>query len=338
MQSDAPPIEALRLVNGYRAFRLVAAACELRLPDLIAPGPIDAAELATATNTNARSLRRLLRGLSVLGVFVEEADGRFASTPISDAFRSDKPGLRNMTLMLGDEGYHAWAAILHSIRTGESAYEKTFGKNHFETLAEDPAASARFNAAMVEATMRVARSFVDAYDFSGIHTVVDVGGGSGALLSAVLQAHPEMRGVLFDLSQGLADSIKKLEADGVAGRVTLVEGSFFESVPTRGDLYMLKSIIHDWDDEPALRILRACRRATGPSARLVLLERMLPERIDTSRECLDVVMADVQMMVVLGSRERTTAEYRDLLAHASFRMPRVMPVAGGYGAFEAVPD
>jgi ubiquinone/menaquinone biosynthesis C-methylase UbiE len=338
MQPEPPPIEAVRLVNGFRVYQMVVAACELRLPDLLAAGPQDAAGMAAATDTDARSLRRLLRALTAWGVFVEEADGRFSATAISDAFRADKPGLRNLTLMLNDEGYEAWGYLLHSVRSGTSAFEKVFGRKRFDALADDPVAAARFNAAMVESTTRVAHTFVDAYDFSGVHAVVDVGGGSGALLASVLRAHPNMRGVLFDLPQGLAGARERLDADGLAGRVTMVEGSFFESLPSGGDLYMLKSIIHDWDDEPALKILKACRRAAGPASRIVLLERTLPERIDTSRQSMEVVMGDMQMLVVLGSRERTTAEYGDLLAQAGFRMTRLVPTASGLGAVEAVPD
>jgi hypothetical protein len=166
--------------------------------------------------------------------------------------------------------------------------------------------------------------------------VVDVGGGNGAVLMAVLQAHPGTRGILFDLAQGLVGAEDKLAAGGVAKRVTLQEGSFFETVPSGADVYILKSVIHDWDDERALAILQTCALAMPPTSRLVLLERELPERIESPDEAFTTVMGDVHMMVVLGGRERTAGEYRDLLAQAGLRMTSVIPIESDISAFEAV--
>jgi precorrin-6B methylase 2 len=327
----------VRLLSGYRVYQMVVTACRLQLPDLVAAGPREAADMATETGVHAPSLHRLMRALAAWEFFVEEPDGRFASTRISDTFRSDKPGLRNMTLMLADDGYLAWASLSDAVRTGRSAYEHHYGKNHFDFLADDPEASARFNAAMVESTVRVAGSFVEACDFTGVHTVVDVAGGSGALLAAVLRAHPQMRGILFDIAQGLSEAPENLETLGVADRVTIAEGSFFESVPSGADLYMLKSIIHDWPDVQALEILRACRVAMRPAARLVLVERILPERIDSSQASLETAMGDMQMMVVTGGKERTAAQFADLLSQADLRMTRVIPTASWPSIIEAVP-
>jgi hypothetical protein len=331
-----PSIEAQRLMNGYRAFQMIAAACRLQLPDLVAAVPKTAEELAASTGMHAPSLRRLLRGLAVWGVLGEMPDGRFASTSLSDDFRSDKPGLRNMTIMLSEEGYEAWGELMFTLRTGKSAYEHLYGKSHFERLAEHPEMSAHFNAAMVELSTNVAQSFVAAYDFSGVSTTVDVGGGNGALLLAVLQAQTQMRGILFDLAQGLAGAQERLVAAGVAERVSLQEGSFFEAIPSGGELYILKSIVHDWDDERALAILQKCRRAMSEKARLVLLERKLPERIENPDDALLPVMGDVHMMVVLGGKERTTNEYRELLGQAGLRMTREIPTKSGFAAVEAV--
>ena len=337
MVPGAPSIEALRLLNGYRIFQIVAAACELKLPDLLAAGPKDADELASATQTDRASLYRLLRGLAVWGIVKADADGKFASTALSEHFRSDVPGLRNMTLMLSEDGYHAWGDLLYTLRTGKPAHVKRFGRSHFEFLGDDPEASARFNAAMVEGTTLAARGLIADYDFSGVRTVVDVGGGNGALLTSVLRAYPDTNGVLFDLAQGLDGARQQLASDGLAERVALVEGSFFESVPAGGDLYLLKSIVHDWDDEHSLVILQTCRRAIGPQARLVLLERVMPDKIQDSVPFLQGVMGDLQMMVVLGGRERTSLEFSDLLERAGFQMTRVIPTAAGFSAVEAVP-
>ena len=323
-------------MSGFRAYQMIVAACRLTIPDLVAADSKTAAELAAATGMHAPSLRRMLRGLAAWGVLTEKRDGRFASTPLSDYFRSDKPGLRNMTIMLSEEGYQAWGELMYTLRTGKPAYEHLYGKSHFERLAEDPEMAAHFNAAMVEFSTRVARAFTAAYDFGGVRTVVDVGGGNGAVLMAILQAHPGMRGVLFDLPQGLAGAQDKLAAAGIADRVTLREGSFFETVPSGGDMYVLKSIVHDWDDEKALAILQTCRRAMASKAKLVLLERELPEVIENPGETMPTVMGDLHMMVVLGGRERTAKEYRDLLAQAGLRMTRLIPTEPDYAAVEAV--
>ena len=331
-----PSIESQRLVSGFRAYMMMVAACRLSIPDLLASGPKTADEVAASTKTHAPSIQRLLRGLVVWGVLAEMPDGRFASTPISDDFRSDRPGLRNLTIMLSEEGYQAWGELMYTLQTGNPAYDHLYGKSHFERLAEEPEMSAHFNAAMVEISARVAQAFITSFDFRGVSTVVDVGGGNGGMLLAVLQAHPGMQGILFDLAQGLAGARETLAAAGVADRVTLREGSFFEAAPTGADLYLLKSIIHDWDDERALTILRTCRRAMTDRSRLVLLERRFPERIENADEMLTTVMGDLQMMVVLGGKERTDNEYRELMAKAGLRMTRVVPTKSEFAAFEAV--
>jgi hypothetical protein len=327
---------AKRLILGYRAFQSVATACELKIPDLLADGPKSAAEIASATQTHEPSLRSLMRGLCAWEVFSERLDGTFAATEVSDHFRSDRPGLRNMALWLSTGGgYQAWANLTYTLRTGNNAFVYTFGKTSWEMGGENPDAFARFNAAMVETTTRMAGSFLAAYDLAGVRTVVDVGGGNGALLSALLRAKPDARGVLFDLKQGLVGARERLEADGVAERAKLVEGDFFESVPAGGDLYILKWIIHDWSDDHARAILKTCHRSMSDQARLVLFERMIPDHVAASPAALDATMGDMNMRVVLGGQERTTNEYRDLLAAAGLRMTRLVPTES-LGIFEAV--
>ena len=332
-----PPDEAYRLVQGYRVYQMLVAACELKLPDLLATGPQSVRDLATVTETHEPSLRRFLRGLAIWGLVEQLPEDRYAGTVLADSFRADRPGFRNMTLNLATEGYTAWGSLLYSLRSGKPAFEHVYGKSRWAALAEDPHGSARFNAHMVELTTRVAAGFVHAYDFAGTDTVVDVGGGNGALLAAVLNANPKLKGVLFDLPAGLAGADALLRSAGVADRTRLAEGSFFETVPAGGDLYMLKSIVHDWDDEHAVQILKACRRAMAPSARMVVLERMLPERIDSMQRGLDAVMSDLQMMVILGGLERTTDEYGALFKSAGLRMTRTLPLTAGFGVFEALP-
>jgi len=335
--AERPPAEAIWLLNGFRGYQLVVAACRLKLPDLVAAGHGEPAALAAMTKTHGPSMRRVLRGLAALGFFEEDAGGRYSPTATSEWFRSDRPGLRNMTLMLSKEGYRAWGELQHALETGGPVFEHVYGKNRWERMADDPDDAALFNAAMAETSDRVGAAFVAGYDLNGVDTVIDVGGGNGALLAAVLVKLPHAQGMLFDLPAGLAGAAERMRTAGVEGRVTLVEGSFFESIPASADLYLLKSIVHDWDDEHATAILSACRQAMKPSARLVLVERFLPDRVESRGLELATVMSDLHMMVVLGGRERTTAEYASLLGASGLRLTRTVMLDSDFYAIEAAP-
>lgn len=327
--------QAIRLMNGYRIYQMVVAACRLNLPDLLAAGPKSLEELAAATGTKTLSLHRYLKGMVAWGVFGQDADGRYSRTEISDVFRADRPGLRNLSLMLSGEAA-TWSELVHVLRTGEPAFDKVHGMSRWEKLAQEPEEAARFNAAMVETTSRVARDFVAVYDCAAARTVVDVGGGSGQLLATVLQANPQAEGILFDLRAGLEGAAEKMRQAGLHGRVTIVEGSFFESVPVGADLYLLKSIIHDWDDAHDRLILDNCRRAMRAGSRLVLLERYVPDDYDDSEEVLGTFMSDLNMMVMLGGRERTPREYEELFGGSGLRMTRTVRLGETFAAYEAV--
>jgi O-methyltransferase len=330
---DGPAQQAVRLLNGFRGYQLVVAACRLKLPDLVGDEPRSVDELASITGTHAPSLRRALRGLVSWGFFRELPDGRYGTTGVSELFRSDRPGLRNMAVMLSNEGYRVWGDLVEALRTGRPVFERIYGVTRWERMAADPQDAAEFNAAMVETSTRVGREFVEAYDFGAARVVVDVAGGNGALLAAVLRAHPSMEGILFDLPAGLLGAAAVMEVAGVSGRVSLVAGSFFESVPTGADVYLLKSIIHDWDDEHAVAILKTCRAAMDGSARLVLVERVIPDGVPDEDD-IGALMSDLHMMVVLGGRERSTAEYGELFAAAGLRLTRDVPVSD-FHAIEA---
>lgn len=328
--------QGIRLMNGFRIYQMVVAACRLELPDLLVEGPKTVDELALLTRTHGPSLGRYMRAVSVWGFFTRQEDGRYASTELSDVFRKDRAGLRSLTLMLSEEGYAAWSELIHTLRTGDPAFDRVFGKTRWEKLAENPEAAARFNAAMVETTSRVGRDFVAAYDFDGIRTIVDVGGGTGRLLSTVLVHRPDTTGILFDIPAGLSGAAEELAAAGLGARVRLVEGSFLESVPAGADLYLLKSIIHDWQPAQARVILDNCRDAMRPGAKLVLIERYLPDEFSDPDEVLGSVMSDLQMMVVFGGRERTPAEYEQLMSASGLRMMRVIRLGEAFAAYEAV--
>lgn len=331
------PQEAIRLMNGFRGYQLVVAACRLKLPDLVASGPLDAAEIARRTGMNPDAIRRMLRGLVAWGFFAEDSAGRYSPTSISDAFRSDRPGLRNMVMMLSDEGYSVWSSFMYTLETGKPAFEHVYGRGRWEALSETPAEASLFNAAMVETSTRVAKNVVEAYDFSRARTVVDVGGGNGALLAGILRANPHLRGVLVDLPAGLHGAEETMRAAGVGDRVEVVEASFFESVPAGHDLYLLKSIVHDWDDEPATKILATCRRAMGASSRLLVVDRVVPEPVNPDGRDVGTVMSDLHMMVVLGGRERTNSELAAMFANVGLELARDIRMPSDFHIVEARP-
>ncbi|MGH2688775.1 MAG: methyltransferase, partial [Actinomycetota bacterium] len=307
--------------------------------DLLAGGPRTAEDIAADAHLHAPSLRRLLRALCTFEIFAELPDGRFALTPLSQALRSDVPGSMRWLLALVGGGMHkrAWAELVHAIRTGETAVQHLYGMPAFEVLADDPEEAEIFNRAMTENTAHTAAGLVEAYDVSRFRTIVDVGGGHGLLLSEVLRAHPSAHGVLFDLPAVVAGAAPVLEAAGVADRCEVVGGSFFEDVPPGGDLYLLKSVIHDWDDEHAERILRTCCRRMAASSRVAVLDWVMPERVGTDETSRQVTLTDLTMLVVAGGRERTRAEFDNLFAAAGLAPTSVTPLPGGGSVIEAAP-
>jgi len=329
-----PEDQVFELINGFRASQLVALAADLNLADLIAEGPKTAAVLARTIGTHEPSLERVLGGLCALGVFREDDNGRFHETPLSACLRSGRRAYA-LARMLPREGAAAFAQLAYSVRTGKPAYELVYGKPRFDHLAEDADASARFNAAMAVQAEIDAQALPDATDLSTVSTLVDVGGGRAALMATVLAANPRMQGVVVDLPAGLDGATVQLEAIGVADRCRLVEGSFFESVPAGGDAYVLRHILHDWDDQRAAEIVAVVARAMAPGARLLIIERLRPTRYQASPADLRIAMADLQMLVVLGGRERSEEEFGALLAPAGLKLTRKTPLPSGTWVLEA---
>jgi orsellinic acid C2-O-methyltransferase len=327
-----------RIIGGKWMTQATYVAAELRIPDLLATGPKSAAELASAMECDPPSLWRLMRALVTLELCDEREDGAFELTPMGSLLRSDvENSVRSWAIFGGKYQWPIWGNLLYSVKTGESARKLLIGSEGFEYLDHDPERAAVFNQAMVELTRLVSGEVARTYDFSAISRVVDVGGGYGELVAAVLTAYPQMRGVLFDLSHAIEKARPHLEQAGVAERCELVVGSFFESVPHGADAYLLKSIIHDWDDERSLAILGTCRQAMGQEAKLVLVERIMPERMEVSPAHQMLAESDLNMLVGPGGRERTEAEYRALLSTAGFHLARILPVAANYGVIEGVP-
>jgi hypothetical protein len=318
----------LELIEGYRATAVLHVAARLGLADLLADGALGADELARSTGADRQSLGRLLRALIVLGILQEVAPGRVRLTPLGVGLRRDSPrSRRRAALRAGDEmEMRLWANLLHAVTTGETAFHHLFGMGPFDHLARNPDMSAAFNRAMVAATREAAPALIAAFDFSGFRTVVDVGGGSGAFLAALLQANPGMRGTLFDTREGVSGAAALLAAAGVLDRCRVREGDFFaDELPPGAQLYLLKSVIDDWDDAQTVAILSNCRRAISSGGTLLVISPVMPDRIDQSDASRATVMFDLQMLVSSGGRQRMRAELEALYAAAGFQLTAVNP-------------
>jgi SAM-dependent methyltransferase len=318
-----PPGALLQMVTGYWVSQAIYVAAKLGIADLLKDGPKSYDELAKATGTHKRSLYRLLRALASVGVFAEAEDGRFGLTPLGECLQTGIPGsVRALTINHGERLYRAWGELLHSVRTGEIAFNHIFGMDVWQYAAQSPESAAIFSEAMAELTTQVSTAVVTAYDFSRFSKIVDIGGGNGTLIISILQANPKMSGVLFDLPYVVENARKHLDATDLIGRCEVVAEDFFASVPGGGDAYILKNIIHDWDDERALKILQNCHRAMAENGKLLLVEGVIPPGNEPSFGKL----VDLNMLVMAGGCERTEAEYRTLFAAAGFKLTNVVPL------------
>ena len=313
-QQIPPSFALFRMVTGYYVSRAIYVVAKLGIADHLSEGPRRVDDLAAATGTHAPSLKRVLRLLASVGVFTEEADSRFALTPIGACLRAGVPGsMRAAALLFGGITQQAWADLQRSVETGEPAFRRVFGMHSFDYMAQHPDEAANFDAAMADFTKHIAAAVVAAYDFSPLHRIVDVGGGNGTLLAGILTANPALAGMLFDLPQVADRAIAPMRELGLADRCEIVGGDFFKAVPGGGDAYLLKHVIHDWNDDRAAEILRNCRRAMGAEAKLLILEGVYPPRIDQSDESRGAAANDVNMLVCTGGRQRSETEFRHLL-------------------------
>ncbi|MCC7424626.1 MAG: methyltransferase, partial [Planctomycetaceae bacterium] len=278
-------------------------------------------------------LFRLLRALASVGVFAEGPSRTFSLTPTAQLLRSDVPGSqRSLARMAGGQQFAAWSEILHSLRTGETAYQKLYGRPVFDALADDPANARIFDEAMTGIHGRESDAVLDVYDFSGIGTLVDVGGGNGGNLIATLERHPQMRGILFDLPHVVERARPRVEAAGLSNRCQLVGGSFFESVPPGGDAYLMRHIIHDWYDEQSLTILRNCHKALPAGGRVLVIESVIPPGNDP----FPGKFLDLTMLLIPGGKERTAEEYRTLYEQSGFELARIIPTTAEVSVIEGV--
>ncbi|RCG24492.1 DUF4440 domain-containing protein [Sphaerisporangium album] len=335
VEGDKPPVaRLLETHEGHIRARVVQLIAELGLGDLIGDGTRDVAGLAADTTTDPRALLRLMRTAAGFGLLTEPEPGRFALTELGAHLRSGHPlSVRSVMIMGGLFG-RVFSDAEHSLRTGEPAFPKTLGLPLFAYLRRNPELGAVFTTSMAEFSRLETGGIVAAYDFGSARRIVDIGGGDGTLLSAVLDAVPEATGVVFDQPEVATAARERIAAAGLGGRCAVEGGDFFAAVPSGGDLYVLKWIIHDWPDEQAVAILRNCRDAMAPGGRLLLVERVIPEG-DAPHPGK---VTDFTMLVVLGGRERTEAEYSALLAAAGLRLERVVDGPAGSSLLEAVPD
>ena len=331
---------ALRqIVFGMRASQALYVAAELGVADRLAVKPMTGRELASAIGADAGALDRVMRALCAQGVFAESTTGEFSLNDTGSLLRTDIPhSYRAAVLLLaGDVRWRCWSDLLGTVRAGGGGAERTLGMGLFDFYAANPEQSDIHDQAMRGISVAQVAAVLQAMDFSNAGVVVDVGGGTGELLAAILRAHPALQGVLYDLPHVVANAHPVQNDSGVGQRMALVGGSFFDSVPSSGDTYLMKTVIHDWDDARASAILRNCRNAMRATSKLLLIERELPEPGQPGRSA-EAFLLDLEMLVMTpGGRERTRAEFVSLLASAGFELARVVPTAAPLSIIEAKP-
>jgi SAM-dependent methyltransferase len=337
----SPPAMAAWLAMAYRGSQAVIAATKLGVPDALGRGARTSSEIAQATGTLPECMHRLLRALAAFAVVRDLGDGRFELTEVGDCLRADAPGsVRAMVLMYGaHSSWEACGQLAECVRTGRTAYRILHDvDNLFPYLDKHPDQARVFDAGQSASAALVGAVAAESYDFSQIGRVVDVGGGRGTVLASILRAYPNVRGTLLDLPRVAQGAAEKFSAEGLADRAEAVGGDMFEGVPAGGDLYLLSHVIHDWGDADSLRILQSCRRAMAPGAKLLILDRVMPERIEPGPEARVKVVQDITMMIAHGAaRERTAREFEALLTAGGLRMVRIVPTRAPVSVIEAAP-
>lgn len=325
----------LQIISGFWISRAVYVIAKLGIPDLLKSGPKSAEELASATGTHAPSLFRILRALVSVGVLSSVEDGRFDQTPLSETLVTDAPGsLRWFAVSeLGQEHYPAWGNLMHSVKTGEIAFDNFFGVDIWKYFQQNPEDAAVFNNSMTSVTAHTNEAITSLYDFSQFGTIVDVGGGHGGLITSILEKNPQVKGILFDAAEVIEGARPKIEAAGLADRLETVAGDFFKSVPEGGDAYLMKWIIHDWDDEKSNTILRNIRSRMQPNSKLILVDCVVPETNDPHFS----KFIDLNMLVMTGGKERTEKEFAQILEAAGFKLLRVIKTDVPHSIVEAEP-
>jgi len=321
-----------QMITAYWSSQAIYAAARFGIADLLKDGPKTADQLAAATSTNADALYRLLRALASIGIFAEGEKRQFSMTALAEPLQSDVPGSkRALALMSGDEQFKSWSEIVYSIQTGKTGFEKVFGERIFDYLGKHQDKARIFDAAMVGIHGRESAAILDAYDFSGANVVADIGGGNGSQLAAILERYKSAKGILFDLPHVIERARQRMVGDSVLERCELIGGSFFDSIPAGADVYLLRHIIHDWDEEKCLTILRNCHRAMEAGKKLLVVESVIPP----GNGPFGGKFLDLVMLLIPGGQERTEEEYRALFEKTGFSLARVISTGTEVSIIEA---
>jgi hypothetical protein len=333
-KNEMPPAAfVMDVAMGALMTQALFVAAKLGIADLLINGKKSIAELAHKTATNEPALYRVLRSLASIGIFSEVGEKEFELTPNAEVLRSDSPdSMRNVGIFCGEMWHwQVWGNLVNSVKTGRPSWGFTHGEDVFGFFQKNPQASEIFNNAMTDMSSSIAPVIARAYDFSGIETLADIAGGHGFLLAKILQVNPSMNGILFDFEHVLAGADGILEREGVAKRVEKISGDFFKEVPP-ADAYIMKHIIHDWDDERSIMILRTIHRAMGKEGKVLLAEFVIPE----GNEPHPGKLLDLEMLVSPGGIERTAKEYEKLFADSGFKLTKIYPTESPYSVIEAV--
>ncbi|NJP06800.1 MAG: methyltransferase [Chloroflexaceae bacterium] len=331
-QGSSPQETILQLLQGFAVTQALYVATKLGIADHLQHGPQSCTSLAEQTGTNADALCRLLRALASMGIFTETAPAVFDLTPLALCLQTDSPqSLRNFILFRTEQDYVYWQHALYTIRTGESAFEHTFGVERFAYFQQHPEIKDHFHRGMGEVSVLNDTALIAAYDFTGMQTVIDIGGSHGTRLATLLEHYPTLRGILFEQATTLEQAQKSLRAGGVLDRCDLVAGDWFTSIPTGGDAYLL-SILHRWNDARCLTLLTNCHQAMSPTARLLILERVI-----TPTTPWRIHLADLNMLLSSSGQIRTDSAFQELLTRAGFTLTRIIPTDSAISIIEATP-
>ena len=321
------------LIDGYRSTALLYVAAKLGIADLLCSEPRNANQLAAGLCVNADALERFLQALAAIGIVRKNDDGNFALTSLGLALRSGASGsAKAHAILAGEEFFSTWGALLDTVQTGEAQFQRIFGLSAWEHRQANPELNDSFNSWLHEQTVKVADSVLRAYDFKSAREIADVGGGHGGLVSSLLLAHPHLRGVLIDLPHVAAGARSTLERFGLTDRCRIHGADFFQDVPAGSDIFLLKSVLHDWDDDHCQQILSRCRQAMQPSSRLLIVERIIG---NGGRQDRATAMLDLHMFVMFGGRERSKGQYSKLAAAADLEVKRLLPTDSGFQIIEA---
>ncbi len=333
--SVTEPPRLFQLASGYWISQAIYVAAKLGIADVLKDSPKSASEIALATGTDQNAVYRLMRALCAAGVFRMAETDMFAITEFGISLQTNVSGsLCAMIITLGEIHYAAWAHLLESVKTGTAGFPLAFGAEMFDYLGQDVEAGRNFNRAMSDYSALSSCAVLLSYDFSATRSLVDVGGGYGRLLTSILRMYPSMQGTLFDMPPVIAAAREKLDSDPCRERCTLVAGSFLDFLPPGADTYLMSSVIHDWDDERAIMILKNCRRSMRRNSRIVVLEFVVP----TGEQSSFSKVLDLNMLVMNGGCERTAKEFRALFVAAGLKMTRIIPTLSPLSVLEAVPD